>query len=126
MMEGKRNTDTSIFDSLKIYEHLPLATIDEEFGRKSKIWKNWISHPIGDEYWKKSFYQDKFDRIDVPVLHISGWYDDDDVIGTHTNYVKMTASVSFGTIEEKSETHHRSLAASRKFLETAWTNRLWR
>ena len=89
MMEGKRNTDTSIFDSLKIYEHLPLATIDEEFGRKSKIWKNWISHPSADEYWKKSFYQDKFDRIDVPVLHISGWYDDD-VIGTHTNYVKMT------------------------------------
>jgi len=88
MMEGKRNTDTSIFDSLKIYEHLPLATIDEEFGRNSKTWKNWIGHPSADDYWKRSFYQDKFDRIDVPVLHISGWYDDD-LIGTHTNYVRM-------------------------------------
>jgi uncharacterized protein len=87
-VEGKKNTDTSVFDSLKIFEHLPLATIDQKFGRKSKVWKNWIDHPFADEYWKKSFYEDKFDKIDVPVLHISGWYDDD-VIGTHINYVGM-------------------------------------
>ncbi len=31
---------------------------------------------------------DKYDQIDVPALHISGWYDDD-VIGTHINYTKM-------------------------------------
>ena len=30
-------------------------------------------------------------RVDVPVLHISGWYDDD-VVGTHANYLGMTSS----------------------------------
>ena len=40
------------------------------------------------DYWKKSFYQNKFAEIDLPVLHISGWYDDD-LIGTHINYVGM-------------------------------------
>jgi putative CocE/NonD family hydrolase len=87
-VEGKRNTDTSIFASLKNYWHLPLETLDQTFGRKSKFWKNWIDHPSADDYWKKSFYQNKFGEIDVPVLHISGWYDDD-LIGTHINYVGM-------------------------------------
>jgi len=87
-VEGKKNTDTSVYDYLEYFHHLPLATLDRKFGRQSKIWKNWIDHPSADEYWKKSFYMDKYDQIDVPALHISGWYDDD-VIGTHINYTKM-------------------------------------
>jgi len=88
MVEGKKNTDESIFDSQRIYEHLPLETTDQEFGRKSKVWKNWIDHPSADEYWKRSFYYDKLSNIDLPVLHISGWYDDD-LIGTQKNYFGM-------------------------------------
>ena len=89
MVHGKRNTDPSIYDSMRLYNHLPLRTMDEEFGRKnSHIWQDWINHPSADEYWKRSFYQDKFSKIDVPVLHISGWYDDD-LIGTHLNYTGM-------------------------------------
>jgi putative CocE/NonD family hydrolase len=90
VIEGRKNTDPSIFDTLKIYSHLPLKTMDEKFGRpNSMIWQNWIKHPSADgEYWKPSFYQDKLSRIDIPVLHVSGWYDDD-LIGTHINYSKM-------------------------------------
>jgi putative CocE/NonD family hydrolase len=89
MVDGRKNTDPSIYDSLKLYNHLPLRTIDEQFGRKnSQIWQNWINHPSADEYWKRSFYQDRFSQIDVPVLHVSGWYDDD-LIGTHINYTGM-------------------------------------
>lgn len=89
MVDGRKNTDPSIYDSSKLYNHLPLRTMDEEFGRRnSSIWQNWINHPSADDYWKRSFYQNKFSQIDVPVLHISGWYDDD-VIGTHLNYTGM-------------------------------------
>jgi hypothetical protein len=89
MVDGRKNTEPSIYDSAKLYEHLPLRSMDEEFGRKnSSIWQSWIDHPSADDYWKRSFYQDKFNQIDVPVLHISGWYDDD-LIGTHTNYTNM-------------------------------------
>ena len=35
-------------------------------------------------------YQNKFDQLDVPVLHISGWYDDEQ-IGTPLNYIGMTS-----------------------------------
>jgi uncharacterized protein len=89
LIEGRKNTDTTIYDTLKIFNHLPLETTDRLFGRKSKIWKNWIDHPSADDsYWKKSFYQDKLDQVDLPALHISGWYDDD-LIGTHKNFVAM-------------------------------------
>jgi putative CocE/NonD family hydrolase len=91
-VDGKRNTDTSTYDSMRLYWHLPLRTLDEAFGRKnSSIWQEWINHPSADEYWKRSFYEDKFNQIDVPVLHVSGWYDDD-IIGTHLNYTGMRES----------------------------------
>ena len=89
MVAAKRNTDPSIYDSIQLYNHLPLRSMDEGFGRKnSQIWQEWIDHPSSDSYWTPAFYQDKFNQIDVPVLHVSGWYDDD-LIGTHTNYTGM-------------------------------------
>jgi uncharacterized protein len=72
-VEGKRNTSSAIYGNLqKIFEHLPLSTMDEEFGRKSETWQNWIKHPSADVYWKRSFYEDKLERINVPVLHVTG------------------------------------------------------
>jgi hypothetical protein len=89
MVDGRKNTDPSIYDSAKLYSHLPLRSMDEGFGRtNSSIWQDWINHPSSDDYWKRSFYENKFSQMDVPVLHISGWYDDD-LIGTHTNYTLM-------------------------------------
>ena len=89
MVDGRRNTDLSIYDVQSLYRHLPLKTMDAQFGRpNSPIWQDWIKHPSADEYWNRSFYQNKFNEIDVPVLHISGWYDDD-AIGTHINYTGM-------------------------------------
>ncbi len=35
-VEGKKNTDTSVFDYLEYFNHLPLATLDQKFGRESK------------------------------------------------------------------------------------------
>jgi uncharacterized protein len=88
-VDGKKNTDRTIFETSKINYHLPLKTMDEKFGRaNSFIWQKWIEHPSADEYWKPSFYHDKLSNVNVPVLHISGWYDDD-LIGTHINYTRM-------------------------------------
>ncbi len=90
LIEGKRNTVMSLYDR-RLLSHLPLATMDEGFGRRSRIWKEWVEHPSADDYWTKAFYEDKLRRVGVPVLHISGWYDDD-IVGTHKNFVGMTSS----------------------------------
>ena len=35
MIEGKRNTTTSLYDSQSLFWHLPLRTMDAKFGRRS-------------------------------------------------------------------------------------------
>lgn len=94
IIEGKRNIPTEIYDTELLLWHLPLKTMDNQFGRNSKIWQDWIAHPSSDEFWTKTFYQDKLDRIHIPALHVSGWYDDD-LIGTHLNYTTITQHPNF-------------------------------
>ncbi len=94
LIEGKTNITPEIYDTVRLLWHLPLKSMDNQFGRDSKIWKDWIAHPSTDDFWKKTFYQDKLDRVHIPVLHVSGWYDDD-LIGTHLNYTTITHHPAF-------------------------------
>jgi putative CocE/NonD family hydrolase len=76
-------------DWTMIQKHLPLYTMDEAVGRPSRYWKEDLDHPVLDDYWEPMRYQNKYDRVQVPVLHISGWYDDEQ-IGTPLNFIGMT------------------------------------
>lgn len=88
-VSGRTNQLIEAVDWMRVYEHLPLLTMDERAGRRNQYWRNGIEHPQLDEYWEAICYQAKFEQIDVPVLHISGWYDDEQ-IGTLLNYIGMT------------------------------------
>ena len=72
-----------------IYKHLPLLTMDERAGFVSPKWREELQHPTLDAYWDNLRYQNQFEKIDLPVMHISGWYDDQQ-IGTPLNFVGMT------------------------------------
>ncbi|HEX2347715.1 MAG TPA: CocE/NonD family hydrolase [Ktedonobacterales bacterium] len=75
----------------RVYDHLPLLTMDEAAGRGvQRRWRDEIAHARLDDYWRPICYQDKFDQMDVPTLHISGWYDDEQ-IGTPLNFAGMTS-----------------------------------
>ncbi|SDY32933.1 hypothetical protein SAMN05421736_101970 [Evansella caseinilytica] len=78
-----------VIDWEQVYYHLPFVSMDEAAGFSSPQWREEVNHTELDEYWKHICYQDKFHRIDVPVLHISGWYDDEQ-IGTPLNFMGMT------------------------------------
>lgn len=57
------------------YAHLPLHDhpgISKEF---SPFYYEWLEHPTFDEYWKQWDLRSRYDKIDVPSLHIGGWYD---------------------------------------------------
>jgi len=88
-VSGRMNQLMEAVDWERIYEHLPLISMDERAGRGNSNWRANIEHPQLDDYWEPLCYQNKFDQIDVPVLHISGWYDDEQV-GTPLNYSGMT------------------------------------
>ena len=40
---------------------------------------DWLDHPEPDDYWRKlspsTYFQANFQEIDLPMLHIGGWYD---------------------------------------------------
>jgi putative CocE/NonD family hydrolase len=38
-------------------------------------WGEWLRHPDRDDYWVARSVSEHFDRIDVPALHVSGWFD---------------------------------------------------
>ena len=73
----------------RVYEHLPIIDLDEVAGRRDQNWKDLFDHTTLDAWWEPLRYQNKFERVRVPVLHISGWYDDEQV-GTPLNYIGMT------------------------------------
>jgi putative CocE/NonD family hydrolase len=69
---------TSVVDWKEVFYHLPLLTMDEKLGRLSKNWREILNHPSVDDYWKDFiFAEDNFKKINLPVLHITGWYDGD-------------------------------------------------
>jgi uncharacterized protein len=76
-------------DWKKLYDHLPLMTMDEAMGRPNRFWKDEVEHAKLDSWWEYKRYQNKYDRVRVPVLNISGWYDDEQV-GTPLNFVGVT------------------------------------
>ena len=87
-VSGRYNQLMEAVDWASVYEHLPLVTMDERAGRRMAHWKAEIEHAQLDEFWEPACYQHKFERVNVPVLHVSGWYDDEQ-IGTPLNFMGM-------------------------------------
>jgi uncharacterized protein len=86
---GRLNQVMEAVDWDAVYRHLPLLTMDEAAGRVQRVWREQLAHSQLDDYWEPLRYQNKFGQIDLPVMHISGWYDDEQ-IGTPINYIGMT------------------------------------
>ena len=78
-------------DWAEIYRHRPLMTMDEAAGFVSPNWRARLGHRVLDEWWEPHRYQHRIGEIDLPVLHISGWYDDEEV-GTPANFASMVAA----------------------------------
>lgn len=51
--------------------------LDSLDGQVNKLWNTYMQHPSYDEYWKKMIpYKEEFAKIDIPILTITGYYDD--------------------------------------------------
>ncbi len=89
LVSGRTNKDNKEPDWNKIYWKLPIASMPEELGFEIPDYLEGLKHQIYDDYWRKISYQDKFNKVNIPVLHISGWYDDEQ-IGTFINFKGMS------------------------------------
>ncbi|RSS64689.1 CocE/NonD family hydrolase [Streptomyces sp. WAC07061] len=43
--------------------------------RLAPYYRRWREHPSGDPYWLRAAPRAAYPAIDVPVLHLTGWYD---------------------------------------------------
>ncbi len=100
-ISGKTLQDTSHIDLMAAYRTLPLRDMDEAL-RPARIraWKDWFDHPTLDDYWKEQSYQEQMLDATVPILHVSGWYDDV-LVGTTENYVNMTTRAATPEARER-------------------------
>ena len=76
-----------------VYRTLPLKDMPKSFGINLPDLDEATKHQTFDSYWDGMSYQNKFETIDIPTLHISGWYDDEQ-IGTFINYSGMRTKSS--------------------------------
>ena len=64
-------------DWAALYGHRPLLTADEAVGRPIPAWREFLQHPTLDEYWQRIQFEAPrdFANLDLPALHITGWFD---------------------------------------------------
>ncbi len=91
MTDGRAMQYTDAVDWMEVYRHRPLMDLDEAAGFRSELWREQCRHQTLDAWWEPFRYQHRIGEVDVPVLHISGWYDDEE-IGTPANFAAMRAA----------------------------------
>jgi putative CocE/NonD family hydrolase len=70
----------------------PLRDLDRLIGYESALFQEWLDHPHPDIYWDGyNLTADQYERLTIPVLTITGIYDDDQ-IGALTHYRLHLAS----------------------------------
>jgi putative CocE/NonD family hydrolase len=64
---------------LKMYlEHIPYSRLWEIVGIQQRLFERWLQHPCLDEFWLSfSPSPDVLSTIDIPILTITGFFDDD-------------------------------------------------
>ncbi len=67
---------------------LPLSKVDSAvLGKKVPFFANWLKRSKASD-WKGFNYEDDLKKVTIPALHISGWWDGDE-IGTMVNWQIM-------------------------------------
>lgn len=61
-------------DPLAMSRHLPVKDMPALKGL-ADYYYDWLAHPTYDGYWKAMSPCERFDRVEVPVLNIGGYYD---------------------------------------------------
>jgi uncharacterized protein len=70
------------------YASLPAGA--EATSQIAPYYLDWLAHPAYDAYWKQWSIEEHFPDIEVPALHIGGWYDIF-LNGTLRNYMGIKA-----------------------------------
>ncbi len=64
-----------------------LSNINKKYAHGSlPTWNNYIAHPNYDDFWQKQALAFRLDKPRTAIQHVSGWWDQEDMIGPQTAY----------------------------------------
>ena len=91
---GRRFTETPSGrrrDWAEVLSCLPIEDLDKLLDLSGPTWRTLLDHDTLDEFWRDLRFDDRYDQIDVPCLHVTGWYDLEDLLGAFHHYERMVA-----------------------------------
>jgi predicted acyl esterase len=79
MMSGQWMNRAGGWQSLlpwpELFRHLPLDDIARRAASETALWREFVGRSRYDEGWRRFDVRERLARIEAPVLHLSGWYD---------------------------------------------------
>jgi uncharacterized protein len=71
------------------YRHLPLSSLPVlKNSQAASYYFDWLEHESRDAYWEKIAVNNSYDKIQVPAMHVGGWFDLF-LKGTLENYTRL-------------------------------------
>ena len=80
-----------LLDWDEVLRRLPLEAVGEVVDTPGRTWRDLMDHDTFDDFWRALDYTDRYRLIDVPCLHVTGWYDLEDLLGAMHHYEGMVA-----------------------------------
>ncbi len=86
MTENSKENSLFPFNRYDTYEWYlalgPLSNVNEKyFHGKIPTWNDYIKHPNYDDFWQKQSMVYRLTTPKVPILHVAGWWDQEDYYG---------------------------------------------
>jgi putative CocE/NonD family hydrolase len=106
------NFDFDRYDTYQWYLGLgALSHADEKyFHGKLPTWNNFVSHPNYDQFWQQQALINQIKKPTVPIMHVAGWWDQEDFYGPVKAY----------EILEKSDTNHMNYLVAGPWNHGGW------
>jgi uncharacterized protein len=86
MTEYSKESSRFPFDKYDTYEWYlklgPLSNVNQKyFHNKLPSWNDFVNHPDYDDFWKRQSMVYRLGSPTVPILHVAGWWDQEDFYG---------------------------------------------
>ena len=78
-------------DWAEILRTLPFEDIGKVINGTGPNWDDLCRRDTLDDFYRALRYEDRYREIDVPCLHVTGWYDQEDLLGAFHHYEHMSA-----------------------------------
>ena len=100
-VEFDKTTDSDFpFSQYDLYDwYLKLGSLknvnEKYFHNKISTWNNFVQHPDYDSFWKKNSTLSYVQYPQIPMLHVGGYYDQEDLNGPQLMYGHMEKKDTF-------------------------------